>query len=456
MKNIYFVLLAFLFEILSGFSSSAQQAEPKTEGQKRIYVFEIMDEIAPPLVRRTSKAFNEAVEQKADYILIHMNTYGGLLDAADSIRTRILNCPIPVIVFIDNNAASAGALISIACDSIYMRRGANIGAATVVDQTAQALPDKYQSYMRSMMRSTAEVTGRDPDIAQAMVDPVFKIEGIIDSGKVLTFTTSEAIQNGYCEGQAETIEEVLEVAGIENYVIIKQEITALDRIIGFLLSPAISGILIMIVIGGIYFELQTPGVGFPLVAAITAGALYFAPHYLDGLAENWEIMIFVAGLLLIGLEIFVIPGFGIAGISGIALAITGLSLSMIGNEGLKFSHVETTDIVQPFFIVFVATFSSLFLSFYFGKRLLVNTQMGSHIVLNTVEDKDNGYVASDNRTKALIGTQGKAFTMLRPGGKIEIGGVIYDAVADQGYIEKGETVIVTRHENMQLFVRKVI
>lgn len=151
-------------------------------------------------------ALNEAQMLKADLVILQMNTYGGLLDAADSTRTRLLNFPIPVISFIDNNAASAGALISIACNRIYMRSGSSIGAATVVDQSAQALPDKYQSYMRSMMRSTAEKRGRDPKIAEAMTRTY--IPGVNDSGKVLTFTTSEAIKNGYCEGQAENIAEV--------------------------------------------------------------------------------------------------------------------------------------------------------------------------------------------------------------------------------------------------------
>ena len=163
---------------------------------KIVYVFDIKEEIAPPIWHKAKKAFDHAKEIDAAAIIIHMNTYGGMLETADSLRTKILNLDIPVYVFIDNNAASAGALISIACDSIYMIPGANIGAATVVNQEGKALPDKYQSYMRSMMRSTAEVNGRDPEIAQAMVDPRIYIEGVIDTGHVLTFTTSEAIKYG--------------------------------------------------------------------------------------------------------------------------------------------------------------------------------------------------------------------------------------------------------------------
>ena len=188
-------------------------------------------------MRTTQKAFAEAKEQGADIILIHMNTYGGLVDAADSIRTKILNSDIPVYVFIDNNAASAGALIAIACDSIYMAPVASIGAATVVDQTGKPVPDKYQSYMRSWMRSTAEATGRDPDIAQAMVDPDIYIAGIVDTGKVLTLTTSEAIRYGYCEGRVENIAELMDDAHIPRYEIISHKKTGADKIIGWLISP---------------------------------------------------------------------------------------------------------------------------------------------------------------------------------------------------------------------------
>ena len=132
------------------------------EGQdkKLVYQLNIQDEITPGMARKVNKAINIAEQKHADVLLINMNTYGGLLDAADSIRTKILNCKIPTVVFIDHNAASAGALIAIACNKIYMRKGGSIGAATVVNERAEALPDKYQSYMRSIMRSTAEARDR--------------------------------------------------------------------------------------------------------------------------------------------------------------------------------------------------------------------------------------------------------------------------------------------------------
>ena len=324
---------------------------------KIIYKIDIKKEIGSTTWLYTQKGFDEAKTKNADIVLIHMNTYGGEVLYADSIRTKILNAEIPVYVFIDNNAASAGALISIACDKIFMRPGASFGAATVVNQTGEQMPDKYQSYMRATMRATAEAHGRDtiiqgndtiykwkrnPLIAEAMVDERTVVPNLIDSGKTLTFTTLEAQQYGYCDGVAANVDELItKNLGIESYELITFNPTVLDNIKGFLMSSVLQGILIMLIIGGIYFELQTPGIGFPLAVAVLAALLYFAPLYIEGLAANWEILMFVIGLILLAVEIFVIPGFGIAGISGIVLVIAGLTLSLLENVNFDFEPVET-------------------------------------------------------------------------------------------------------------------
>jgi len=435
----------------------------------RIYQFDIMQEIAEPVWRITKESFLEADEYKADYILIHMNTYGGLVTSADSIRTKILNSRIPVMVFIDNNAASAGALIAIACDSIYIRPGGNIGAATVVNQTGQPLPDKYQSFMRSTMRSTAEAQGkdtlirngdtlitwrRDPHIAEAMVDPSIYIKNISDTGKVLTFTAKEAVQAGYSEGLAENIPEVLRKAGIVNYEIKKYEPSTIDSLIHFLVKPGVSGLLIMIIIGGIYFELQSPGVGFPLAAAILAAVIYFMPLYLEGLAQNWELLLFIVGVILIAVEIFAIPGFGVAGISGILLMVTGLALSMVDNLQFHLNpQLAFLSLLKALSIVLLSVFISLTLSLVVTKKLFSSRKL--KFALNTVQEKELGYVGVDAKIqKKMIGKTGYAATILRPAGKVGIEGDVYDAVSEVGYIEKGETVKVVRDEAGQLYVIK--
>ncbi len=438
--------------------------------KKIVYKLNIKQEITRATWRHVQQAFDAADSLNADVFLIHMNTYGGTVLDADSIRTKILQSTIPVYVFIDNNAASAGALISVACDSIYMRPGGSIGAATVVNQTGEAMPDKYQSYMRSTMRATAEAHGkdtifagtdtivkwrRDPQIAEAMVDPSVFIPGIIDSGKVLTFTPTEAIENGFCEGIAENIPEVLQKVGIQNYTVEEYEPTWVERIIGFLVHPMISGLLIMAIIGGIYFEMQSPGIGFALGVAVVAAILYFAPLYLEGLAAHWEILVFIIGIILVIVEIFVIPGFGVAGISGIVLIFVGLVLSLINNVNFDFKGVELSAVAVAITTVVLGVFGGFVGSLLLGKRLFTaKTGAFANLSLQAIQDVKDGFVCIENGMLELKGSTGIAQTVLRPAGKVIIDNEIFDAVALTGYIEKGEEIVVTKVEATQLYVEK--
>ncbi|GAB5538745.1 MAG: NfeD family protein [Salibacteraceae bacterium] len=421
---------------------------------KLVYQFDIKEEIAPPIWRKVKMAMDEAHRIEADAILINMNTYGGAVDAADSIRTKILQSEIPVFVLIENNAASAGALISLACDSIFMQPGSTIGAATVVNQSGEQVPDKYQSYMRKKMRATAEENGRDPDIAEAMVDPDKVVDSVSAAGKVVTLTVSEAIALGFCDGEYKSSNEVLAHCGITEYTIEKQKLSTIDTIIGWLISPAISGLLILVIFGGIYFELQSPGVGFPLAAAITAAILYFMPLYLEGLADNWEILLFVVGLVLIGVEVFVIPGFGIAGISGIALAITGLILSLVGNIGFDFAPVQGSRLTEAMLIVLISGGVSIAGSLFLAVRLFESGAL-ARLVLNSEHRKEDGYVGTSSFEHSLVGSVGVAYTDLRPSGKVEVADSIYDATGESGFIEKGAQVKVISYSAAQLKVREV-
>ncbi|MGM0531089.1 MAG: NfeD family protein [Bacteroidota bacterium] len=436
-----------------------------------VYNFDITQNIEPSAWRLTKRAFAEAQQLNADYIVVNMNTYGGMVNIADSIRSKFLDSKIPVIAFITNNAASAGALISIAADSIYMKEGARIGAASVVNQEGEIMPEKYQSYMRSTMRSTAEAHGRDtlirgkdtlirwhrdPRIAEAMVDPEISIEGVVDDTKILTFTTDEAIENGYCEGRRESIKELLEKANIEPYKIKSYEVSGIESLTGFLMNPGFQSILIMIIVGGIYFELQSPGIGFPLLAAVVAAALYFAPLYAEGIAQNWELGLFILGLILIGIEVFAIPGFGVAGIGGILFTVAGLVLSMIDNVIFDHQmHIEEAvmAVLKAFFIVSLSIFISLIFSIYLSKKLLTSTRF-SQLVLSSTQQKDEGYIGVDTEMGKLVGKTGIASTVLRPGGKVEVDGEIYDARAEVGFIDKGEKVKVIQYGTSQLVVIK--
>ncbi|MBP6635806.1 MAG: nodulation protein NfeD [Paludibacter sp.] len=461
MKKIYSIFIIVLLTI---------NYHSPLMAESLIYKINLKKEINSTTWLYIQRGFAEAEQKNADAVLIHMNTYGGEVLYADSIRTRLLNSKMPVYVFVDNNAASAGALIAIACDKIFMRPGASIGAATVVNQTGEQMPDKYQSYMRATMRATAEAHGadtiveggktiikwkRDPLIAEAMVDDRTVIPGVIDSGKTLTFTAQEAVKYNYCEGIANNVTEVVEKhLKIESYEIEEFKPTTWDNIKGFLTSSILQGILIMLIVGGIYFELQTPGIGFPLGVAITAAVLYFAPLYIDGLAANWEIIVFVIGLVLIALELFVIPGFGIAGISGITLVVIGLVLSLLNNVNFDFEPVETGEVGKALLTVTGG------IGFGFGLVLYLSSRIGAkgifrNVALQATMEKSEGYMGVEMIGLQMVGKSGIASTVLRPSGKVRIDGVVYDAVSEDGFIEKGQAVKVLRYETGQVYVEKL-
>lgn len=440
-KGLLNPLLVTICLILSAFAVQGQH----------VYRFDIKEDIGPNAWRQVKNAYAKAEEAKVDLVLIEMNTFGGMVNFADSIRSRILDSPLETVVFINHNAASAGALISLASDRIYMSKGSSIGAASVVDQTGQLLPEKHQSYMRGLMRATAEAKGRDPKVAEAFVD------GDVDlpnkpAGKVLTLTSAEAVSIGLVEAEASSMADVLAAEGIDDPQITTYQVTTIDRIIAFLINPAVSGLLILLIIGGIYFEMQTPGIGFALIVAIIAAALFFAPLYIQGLADNWEIALFVVGVVLILLELFVIPGFGVAGILGIIFLVCGLAFSMVVNDYFDFSIAEPGMLFNSFLLVIASMVIATIVMVIFGKSLL-NTRAFKRLVLQDEQRSTAGYTSSKVNLE-LVNKEGVAKTVLRPSGKVEIEGKWYDAVALDGFIDIGEDVYVEKHENYNLFVRK--
>jgi len=306
--------------------------------------------------------------------------------------------------------------------------------------------------MRGLMRATAEAKGRDPKVAEAFVDPDVELPSLKQAGKILTLTSSEAVTIGLANAEATSIADVLVAEGISNPQITIHQITLVDRIISFLINPAVSGILILLIIGGIYFEMQTPGIGFALVVAVIAAVLFFAPLYIQGLADNWEIALFVAGVVLILLELFVIPGFGVAGILGIICLVCGLAFSMVANDYFNFSIAAPGMLFNSFLLVIASMVTATIVMVIFGKSLL-KTKAFKRLVLQDEQRSEEGYTSSRLNTE-LVNREGVAKTVLRPSGKVEIDGKWYDAVALDGFIDIGEDIYVEKHENYNLFVRK--
>jgi membrane-bound serine protease (ClpP class) len=445
MKKYYsHILFPFLVLLLS-VTSFAQT--------KRVMVMEVREEIAPPIRRYVEVALEHAEKSKADIVVIDMDTFGGSLQDALDIVDRILKFEKPVWVYINKDAASAGALISIACDSIYMTEGGSIGAATVVSGGGEKAPEKYQSYMKGRMRALAEAKKRNPAIAEKMVDETIELAGISPAGQLITFTADEAIKHGYCEGKVDSIEEILKKNGVTDYKIDHFELSATEKVIALFLNPAISGILILLIIGGLYFELQHPGLGLPGLLSLIALILYLVPYYLAGLAANWEIICLFVGLILIAVEIFVLPGFGIAGISGITLTVGSLILIMVDNDFFNFDLVPGHALASAVLATFTGMLGGTILLFVVAPRL-ANTRFYKKVALTTTQDRDKGYTASFF-TEPMKGKTGTAHTVLRPSGKIMIDNKIYDAYTQGDYIERGAPIQVIGDETTSLKVKQL-
>ena len=419
-----------------------------------VYSVSIKEDIGPNAWRTMKNAVKQAKLNKSEYFLIDLNTFGGALNFADSIRSSLLNDnPFKTIVYVNNNAASAGALISLAADYIYMHSGSSLGAASVVNQRGEVLPEKYQSYMRGLMRATAEAKGRDPKMAEAFVDPTISMPELKEDGKLLTLTASEAVKVGLAKKEVKGQSDIFSDLSIEKPDVQNHQLTWVDHLVALLVNPLVSGLLIMGIIGGIYFELQTPGIGFALLVALVCGALFFAPLYLQGLADNWEIAIFVLGVILLVLEIFVIPGFGVAGIAGIILVLCGLAFSMVANDYFDFKLTQPGLLMNSFIIVIGAMILTIVLMVIFGKNVLQSPTF-KKLVLEDEQKATEGYTSSVAKPN-LINKVGITKTVLRPSGKIEIDNVWYDAVALDSFIDVGEEIYVEKHENYNLFVRKL-
>ncbi len=420
-------------------------------GDGPVYRVPIEGMIDNALARYVGRALADAEAGGASVVVFHVNTFGGLVDAADQIRTTILDAPMPTVAYVDKNAASAGALISYAADRIVMAPGGSIGAATAVDATGTYASEKVQSYMRSLMRATAEANGRDPRIAEAMVDEKLAIPGVVEAGQLLSLSPSEAVRLGVADGVAPTMDALLADLGAADRTLVAHHASAAERVLRFLGSPVVASILMLMMMGGLYFELQTPGVGFPGIMAFLGAALFFAPHYMLGLVQSWEILLFLVGVGLLAFEIFVTPGFGVAGVAGLLCIIGALFAALLPNVGLDFPSglqlARAAMTLGTTFVLLIALAVSL-------GRFLPQSERFNRLVLAPDLSSAAGYTAADT-DETLLGRAGTALTPLRPSGTAEIAGRRVDVVAEGTFIPAGTAVEVIRVRGSRVEVRAV-
>ena len=417
--------------------------------QQKVYVAYIEGDIDLGLAPYISRVIANAEEDEAAAIILKINTFGGRVDAATQIKDAIMGTDRLTIAFINNRAISAGALIAISCNKIVMVKGSSIGAATVVDQTGDKVGEKYQSYMRSEMRSTAERNGRRVDIAEGMVDERIVVPGLVDSTQLITLTSEEAYKYQIADTLLNNIDEVFTYFNLEGSETIVQKSNWAEDVVRFLNNPIISSILIMIGFFGLLAEIKSPGWGLPGTAGLVALALFFGSAYILQLASVIEILLFIIGLGLILLEVFVIPGFGVAGISGIILVIASLFLSLVGEDPFLDMQAVSMAIIQ----LSVALLLSLVFIFVLAKYL-PKSNIFKKFILSEEEKSVAGYTSRKD-AKELLGAKGVSLTTLRPAGTAEINGKRVDVVTDSEYIERGKEIEVVEVQGMRIVVREI-
>ena len=313
------------------------------ETKKNIYVIPIQDTIDLGIPAFVNRAISAAEKNSAELIIFDIDTFGGRVDAATQIKDAISATDITTIAFINRRAISAGSLISLSCDQIYMTDGGTIGATSVVDMSGSKQSEKSQSYMREEMAATAEKSGKNTDIARGMVDEELSFEFLVingDSlivdeiegrkeGKLITLTTELALKYNIADGKSETVEELLSNLGIENYNIITLSENWSEDLVRFLTDPTISSLLTTFGTIGIISELYSAGWGIGGTIGIVCLTLALGASYLTQLASSMDLLIIFSGLLLLAVEFVAIPGFGFFGITGIGVLFYGLYLLLI-------------------------------------------------------------------------------------------------------------------------------
>jgi membrane-bound serine protease (ClpP class) len=417
-----------------------------------VYVAPIEGIIDLGLAPFVQRVLDEAAAAKAAAVVLEINTFGGRVDAAVQIRDALLGAQVPTIAYVNRRAISAGALISLAAEHLVMAPGATIGAATPVmagqpGGATQAVSEKTVSYVRKEFRATAESRKRPALIAEAMVDADVAIRGVIEKGKLLTLTTDEALKHKVAEHRAESLEAALERVGIRDAQLRRAAPNWAENVVRFLTHPVLSSLLVTIGMLGIIIELRTPGFGVAGAIGVGSLAAFFWGHWLVQLAGWGELMLALGGVALLLLELFVIPGFGCAGILGILALLAALVMSVVGSGATpEFLMLAAGRFVLSLLAALLASFLLL--------RFMPRTPFGRRLILQGGLGAGHEYGSAPESDLRWLGKRGRTTSPLRPAGFADIEGARVDVVSEGELIEPGTPVEVIRVDGNRIVVRQ--
>jgi membrane-bound serine protease (ClpP class) len=436
-------LIAIVCAAAGAWGHSAAQARPV------VYVVRIDGMIDLGLAPFLSRAVREAAGAGAAAVLLDINTFGGRVDAAVAMRDTLVNAPIRTIAFVNPRAISAGALIALATDTLVMAGGGTIGAAAPVVSgggVSQPADEKSVSYVRKEFGATAERRGRPAKFAEAMVDADVEIPGVVAKGKLLTLTTSEALAHSVAQHTADSVAGALEAAGLPDADLRDTSQTWAETFVRFLTNPVVSSLLMSIGVLGLFVEIRTPGFALPGAVGLLSLGLFFWGHWIVQLAGWEELLLAAAGLLLLGLELFVIPGFGIAGVAGVFALVAGLGLTLVGAGATASVVIGALGRVAISILLALAGALAVL-------RLLPRLPVGRQLVLDADMRAGQGYASPPDADRLRLGHAGTTLSPLRPAGVADIDGARVDVVSDGAFIEAGTAIEVTRVDGNRVVVR---
>jgi membrane-bound serine protease (ClpP class) len=427
--------------------AAAEEGSPAGTGQngsKLVYVVPAHQTIESGLYSFLERAYEDAEKHQADYVILDLDTLGGRVDSALSIGELIANSSVPTAAFIRNKAISAGSYIALNANRIYMKPGSTIGAAAVVDGSGQEVDSaKVIAMWASEMRSAAELYGRNPEIAEGMVNKnreltVTELNRTYGKGELVSLTSEEALKVGYANGLLQTHDEVLKALGLEGAQVEQFNPSFAEKLARLLVHPYTTTLLFVLGLAGIAIELFVPGFGIPGIVGVGSFALYFFGHFVAGFAGVEDVVLFVIGIVLLVIEVFV-PGFGIWAILGIISLVSGVIMAAYDSSDMAAS------LGLGFAMALVVTGIVIY--------LLRRRGIWNKFILKDELKSELGFV-SQPVMDHLLGQTGSALTTLRPAGTAVINGQRIDVVTSGEFIAQGSRITVIQVEGTRVVVRE--
>ncbi|MCL7982964.1 MAG: nodulation protein NfeD [marine benthic group bacterium] len=426
---------------LAGILSGATQTGPV------IYRIPVHGAVELGLAPFIERALDEAEETGAELAVLDIDTPGGRVDAAWQIVDAVRESGIPTAAYVNRRALSAGAMIALATDRLYMRPGSSIGAATPVDSKGNRASEKMVSAMRAEFRSLAEDRQLDPRIGEAMVDESIVIDGLVGEGKLLTLTTEEAVRVGVANGTVESWDELVAVAGAPSALTVEASPNWAENLVRLLTHPALAPMLLSLGFLGLLVEIKTPTFGLAGGVGLLCLAAFFGARWLVNLAGMEEVLLLGAGVVLVALEILVVPGIGVAGVLGSLAILASVTLSMVG------SYPTMSEVIGALGIVAISILALGLLAFGVLRHIPHSRGM-SGIFLKRSTSRETGYLSAPDMS-GMVGASGMALTDLRPSGTARFGDDRLDVVTEGPWIEEGTKVKVVRAGVSGLVVREI-